>query len=486
MSLTAALGIAQQSLLTTSQRTQVVSRNITDANNPNYSRRNALVSSDAPGSRVVTIQRAANAALFRANIGAVSAYEGQGTVRAGIDMLSQAVNGVGHAMSASTALGSLQEALQLFAASPSSVSIAENALDAARQVIRSLNDGTSAIQAFRVDADMQISLGVGDLNSMLAQFKDVNDQIVAGTQSGRDVTEQLDRRDALLKNISQYVPISTISRAHNDMVITTTTGATLFETVPRTVTFQPTPGYSAGSTGNSIYFDGVPLLGGVGGDTTASGKLAGLLPLRDTVAPTMQAQLDEVARGLVNAFAETGPTGALAPLAGLFTWSGGPGMPAPGMISPGLAGDIRLNAAIDSAQGGNPFVLRDGGANGATYVANTDGNASFTDLLIGYGNGLDAATAFDPMANAGTGISVVAFAAASIGWLEGFRQQAANAEETKSALLTQTASALSNDTGVNIDQEMSLLLELEHSYEASARIIRAVDEMLASLLAAVG
>jgi flagellar hook-associated protein 1 len=32
---------------------------------------------------------------------------------------------------------------------------------------------------------------------------------------------------------------------------------------------------------------------------------------------------------------------------------------------------------------------------------------------------------------------------------------------------------------------MSLLLELEHSYEASARLIRAVDEMLAALLAAV-
>ena len=48
-----------------------------------------------------------------------------------------------------------------------------------------------------------------------------------------------------------------------------------------------------------------------------------------------------------------------------------------------------------------------------------------------------------------------------------------------------TAEALSNDTGVNVDMEMSLLLDLEHSYEASARLIKAVDDMLASLFAAV-
>jgi flagellar hook-associated protein 1 FlgK len=49
-----------------------------------------------------------------------------------------------------------------------------------------------------------------------------------------------------------------------------------------------------------------------------------------------------------------------------------------------------------------------------------------------------------------------------------------------------TAEALSNDTGVNIDQEMSLLLDLEHSYEASARLMKVVDEMLSALIAAVG
>ena len=59
------------------------------------------------------------------------------------------------------------------------------------------------------------------------------------------------------------------------------------------------------------------------------------------------------------------------------------------------------------------------------------------------------------------------------------RKDASSAAEAKEALATRTEEALSNDTGVNVDIEMSLLLDLEHTYEASARLIRAVDDMLA-------
>ncbi|TIU54803.1 MAG: flagellar hook-associated protein FlgK, partial [Mesorhizobium sp.] len=54
------------------------------------------------------------------------------------------------------------------------------------------------------------------------------------------------------------------------------------------------------------------------------------------------------------------------------------------------------------------------------------------------------------------------------------------------ALATRTAEALSNDTGVNVDQEMSLLLDLEHTYQASARMMKTVDDMLDALMNAVG
>ncbi|TIX54487.1 MAG: flagellar hook-associated protein FlgK, partial [Mesorhizobium sp.] len=69
---------------------------------------------------------------------------------------------------------------------------------------------------------------------------------------------------------------------------------------------------------------------------------------------------------------------------------------------------------------------------------------------------------------------------------EGVRQQASTTADAKEALATRTAEALSNDTGVNVDQEMSLLLDLEHTYQASARMMKTVDDMLDALMNAVG
>jgi flagellar hook-associated protein 1 FlgK len=159
-------------------------------------------------------------------------------------------------------------------------------------------------------------------------------------------------------------------------------------------------------------------------------------------------------------------------------------MPPAGTLMDGLAGSISVNAAMDSSRGGDPTRLRDGGANGAAYVVNTAG-ASYADLLIAYSERLDQPSVFDPVAGIATNSSVSSYSSSAVGWFEALRQQASRSAESNEALATRTAEALSNETGVNVDAEMSLLLDLEHSYEASARLIKAVDDMLATLLAAV-
>ncbi|TIR26811.1 MAG: flagellar hook-associated protein FlgK [Mesorhizobium sp.] len=484
MSLSSALSIAQSALLATSKQTSVVSRNVADASNPDYTRRIAVVTSTAPGARMVEIQRTANDLLFRQNLQALSAWSGQSALYDGMDQLDLSVNGVDNASSPSTAIANLQKALQLYATTPSNQNLGTSVVDAAKQVVNSLNSGTKAIQDFRTQADSQLATAVNDLNSLLSQFQDANRAVISGTRSGTDVSDALDQRDALLKKISEYVPVSTFTRGDNDMVITTKDGTTLFETVPRSVTFTPSSGYSAGTPGNTIYIDNVPVSAGTGDNTTADGKLAGLLKLRDGVASTMQSQLDEIARGLITAFAETAPSQPNA--TGLFTWSGAPAIPPAGTLVDGLAGSISVNAAFDPSAGGNPALLRDGGANGVAYVANTGGGASYADLLIGYGNKLDQPMAFDTSTGIAVSSGVSDYAANAIGWFEGVRQQASTNADNKQALAARSAEALSNDTGVNIDQEMSLLLDLEHTYQASAHMMKTVGDMLDSLLAAVG
>ena len=473
MSLTSALGTAQNSLLNTSRQANVVSTNISNAFDPNYSRRLAQTFSMVPGSRVIAITRQANESLFRQNLSAMSAFTGQNHLIEGMERLNMAVNGHEHMTSPATLIGKLQDALQLYSSNPSNRNLAESAVEAARSVVSSLNSGSREIQSLRADMDRQISTAVSDLNTLLGQFERVNTEVINGTRMGRDVSDALDQRDGLLKKISEYVSISTMTRGANDMVITTGDGATLFETVPRKVSFEPTLAYFAGSTGNAIRVDGVPVVAGAGANTTAAGKLAAMIQIREDVTVKMQAQLDEIARSLIHSFAE-------APgVAGLFE---APGYPYPGnTLMDGLAGSIRVNPDYNSQTGGNPEALRDG----ATLNLNPDGHASFAEALLGYLDQFEEPRDFDQEAGLFASGTLLNFSTQAIGWLEGNRYAAAMASENKTALHMRTEQALSNATGVNIDQEMAMLLDLEHSYAASARMLQAVNDMLATLMNAV-
>ncbi|MCY1295903.1 flagellar hook-associated protein FlgK [compost metagenome] len=77
------------------------------------------------------------------------------------------------------------------------------------------------------------------------------------------------------------------------------------------------------------------------------------------------------------------------------------------------------------------------------------------------------------------------FATGSVGWLEQTRKTASTADDNKQAMLARTQEALSKQTGVSIDEELSLLLDLEQSYKASAKLVSTVDAMMAALMEAV-
>ena len=482
MSLSTALNTAQNSLLNAQRQTGVVSRNIANWQNPDYARRSAQLTSLAPGSRVAEIRRATDAALFKQNITALSGWTAQSTLITGLDQLNLSVNGVDNVGSAANMLGKLQEAMQLYSATPSNRTLAENAVEMARQMVRTLNDGTQTIQHFRADMDSQVAIAVKDLNSLLSDFEKANNEIIRATTSGREALDAFDRRDGILKQIAELVPISTIGRANNDIMIVTADGTTLFESVPRHVSFEAQSAFGPATAGNRVLVDGVPISPAVGANTTAGGKIAATVQLRDTYASGMQAQLDEVARGLITAFSETDPADATDVRAGLFTWTGGPDLPPANAVHTGLAGMISLNALVDPQKpGGNAEKLRDG----IEFAFNPDSNASYNGLLIGFIGELDKP---QDLVAAGGNVqrtSLMTFSTGVVSWLEDARKTADSAAETKSALIIRTSEALSNITGVNIDEEMALMMELEQSYAASAKLMQMIDEMLKTLLSVV-
>jgi flagellar hook-associated protein 1 FlgK len=306
---------------------------------------------------------------------------------------------------------------------------------------------------------------------------------------GSDITDLLDSRDNILQQLSAQIGITTTTGANNDMSISTDSGVTLFQETARTVSFTPTTTYTASTTGNSVMVDGVPVTGVNSPMPITSGALAGLSTLRDVTAVTYQNQLDQIAGGLINDFAESDQTGSGAPTqSGLFTYSGASSaLSIPISISnmTGLAGEIQIAPSVDPTQGGSATLLRDGGiANSSgtsTYTYNTIGAASYTTRLDSLITAMSQTQTFGSSGQILTSASLSSYANASLGWLDAQQQTASNAKDYQSTLLSSAATALSNGTGTSLDTEMSKMLDLENTYSASAKLMSTINDMYTAL-----
>lgn len=514
MSLSSALGSAKATFNNVGTQTDITSKNIANVSNANYVKRTAMISTTTYGATVATVARAQNEGLFRQTIASSSLYSGQNTLLDGLTDIKSIYGGNNYEAAPATYLTELLKNLQTYAGKPDDAAAAATVVSSAQDVATSIKSAADQIQTMRADIDKQLTLLTDELNELLAQFQTVNTAVTNATALGRDANDALDTRDTLLKRISEIVGVNVVVRPNNDLALYTTQGITLFETVPRTVSFSAKSSYdpttTAGNTGNAVTIDAVKVQAGTGGNTTATGAIAALLQLRDDTIPVMQTQLDELARSLIEAFAESPASPATSPvLPGLFTWNGatvpssaaptsGNTSAIPTTYTPGLANLLQVNKEVVILEGGDPKKLRDGGINKGdpsgtpalatdAYVNNTAGvngapAAGYSDLIKARIDALGADMSFSTSTQIETQSSILEFASNSMGWLEQVRKAAVNADESKAAMYQRLNEAYSNNTGVSLDEELSLLLDIEQSYKAAAKLVATVDEMLTALL----
>jgi flagellar hook-associated protein 1 FlgK len=491
MSLTAALDSARASLMASGIQSSTISRNIAGASAAGYSRKIAVLDNlPGAGVYVAAIQRAASSGLYNNVLVATSSSAKQNAIYDGLQKIASAtVDDTELDQSPTAQLNALKKALQQYANAPDNTTLAQAAVTSAKDMATALNQATQTVQSVREGADADMKTSVQNINQLLTQFQTVNTEIMKGTVSGDDITDYLDQRDNIVSQLSQELGVTMSLRPNGDAALYTDSGVVLFDKSARTVSFTATNVYTPGTTGNAVYIDGVPVTGANSVMPLKSGKLAGLAQLRDNDTVTYQSQLDEVARGLINAFKESdqSPVPTLADRPGLFTYPGAPAMPASATVSVGLAGSITVAASVDPALGGNPNLLRDGAISGnPAYRYNTAGNAGYSVRLQQLIGNMDASQPFDATTQGKPSGSLIDFASSSTSWIENQRKTADSNVSYQKTLLDRSTAALSNVSGVNMDDEMSLMLQVERTYSASSKIISTVDEMLQSLLAAVG
>jgi len=499
MTLSSAFSIINSAFASNAAQSAIISSNISNANTPGYAREIANVLTNSyGGSDVASVTREANSALLEQVNASTSQAASAQALANGLTTLAQTVSDSASSSSTSGStqngnspsamLANLQDALTTYEASPSDASAGQAVVTAASDLASSLNSGAATVQQVREQADSGMASAVSTINSLLNQFSQVDGTIVSGLATGANVSSAEDTRDTILTQLSQQIGISAVANPNGSTSIYTDSGVTLYQSgVVNALSFTPTATYTASTTGNAVTVDGVAITGASSPMPIQSGALAGLTDLRDTVAPEYQAQLDQLAGGLVNAFAESDQsttTPGLPSLPGLFTYSGATSLPATTDMT-GLAASIEVNPAVDPSQGGDVSLLQNGGINGSNYTYNTTDSAGYTGRIQQMIGATTATQSFDPSAGLGSSDSLSDYANASVSWLQAQNQQASNQADYQNSLVTQATGALSNATGVSLDTEMTNMLNIENTYTTTAKLLTTVNDMFSSLLAAV-
>lgn len=205
----------------------------------------------------------------------------------------------------------------------------------------------------------------------------------------------------------------------------------------------------------------------------AGGSLSANFAVRDELAPAAQANLDGLARDLVERFQAAGVDPTLASgAAGLFTDRGAAFDPADEV---GLSARLQINAAADPAEGGALWRLRDG------LGAATQGASGDATLLRGLRTALITESA-PASASLDTGpISLSALASTITSWAA---QDRVTVEDQLTFAQSRATTLQEQEQrhGVDTDQELQNLLLIEQSYTANARVIQTIDDMLATLM----
>lgn len=303
--------------MTASQRgIDVVSRNIANQGTPGYHRQSIVIEETAYGTsaqvRASTLSRAFSEALEKQHLVAVSQTSYHDVRASFLDRLQMHLGQPGDTNSLDTLYAGFENALQSLATNPNDVTTRAGVLNAAQQLAEQLNGLTGAVQEMRREAESQISNGVAELNRQLTQLADINTRILDLSQDQTARLSLMDERDRLVGAISEKIDVRTTYRQDGTVALMTESGVGILDVEPSQFGFK-----SGGALNSNALFDSDPAKSGVGQLTLrtpsglevdlasqnliSSGRLAGLIELRDKTLVDTQNQLDEIAAALAQA-----------------------------------------------------------------------------------------------------------------------------------------------------------------------------------------
>lgn len=457
MGIYSTLNIGRDAILTQQRAIEVTGHNIANVNTPGYSRQRLVLTPKDPiptwagqmgtGVQGIEVERIVDYYLgdqINSSAQDLARWEAQRDTLERVEVVLDETTGYG----LNDAMSEFWNAWQDLASNPSGNTQRSLLVGVSENLSNTFNRIYSGLEEIRNDIDSSMSDAVTEINSLATQIADLNDNIELVEASGQNPNDYRDERDQLLKELSELIDFTSSEASNGVVTVTLGDGNNL-------VSSAGASSLVANDTDADGFLDiswssapGVAINSSISG-----GKLKGWLEVRDVIVPDYQSRLETLAttlRDQVNTEHIAGygldgtqnnffdPTGTLA--AGTFS------------VNPTISTDVSKIAAGDtSASGDNKTAIRIAGLqNNLTMSAST---ATFDD----YYNSL--------VSDVGMKVN-----------------DADNNYEYQSSMSEQLDNYRESISGVSLDEEMVNLIKFQHAYNAAAKLITTVDELMDALM----
>lgn len=502
MSLSTSLNNALSGLVASSRAADVVSSNVANAMTEGYGVRGldlgALTSGrDGSGVRVLGVVRDSDPVLTGQRRSADAAMARSGEQAAFLRRLEGIIGLADDPSSLSARLAEFEARLVDAANGPQDEVRLGAAVEAAEGLAQGLRDASVGVQTERERADSAIGATVSKINQSLAGIVDINRKILSTQDGSGDLAALLDAQAKLVDQLSPLVSVETRRDANGALQVFSSGGEVLVDRRAAVLEFQSTPVIEPTMIHGDSILSGITIKGrdipfDVARPQLGGGELEALFSIRDAWGPDAQAQLDGIARNLVERFEmstfDTTRTPFTPPAfptdAGLFTDNGGPigaAIDADPLAEQGLASRVSVNDQVrPSAANGDVRRLRDGlyfdYTSPLPHPATGDPTnlSAQIDLLSDARTVTSGGFSSSPRSMARLLSDHVAMTAQA---RQGADLAEANRVSVHGALRQQELTR-----GVDTDAEMQNLLRIEQIYAANARVVQAAEAMLDELM----
>lgn len=462
------MDVGKRSLMNSQTALQTVSHNIANKSTEGYSRQRVDQQSNVPvgqgrlrigmGARASSVSRTNNQFLEKQ-----IEKEGNnfGEKQAAADMLMRVEQVYNEQMNKglNKYLGEFFNAFRELSNNPESLAIRSVLKESADNLSKDFVRVDSQLKSIQDEGDFQLTTLVNDVNEITREIATLNEKIQMVEMNANEANDERDRRDLLVKKLSEMVNIRYAESDSGALTITAGNTAVIVSGHSQLdLIATPTQGKDGKREGNVEIFYKSSNAGKPTNITEqiTSGKIGGILKVRDKTVNGLINKMDRLAYTVAKGVNEAHGLGY-----NVYNQKAGKFFDLQGGIK-GAASRMKVNQEIQ--QDVNRIAA------GASMNSPGDNRVANVISAMQYNKVLDGNNTFDD------------FYRNIVGQLGTQINRANNDVKTQDDIVKQLSNIRESISGVSLDEETAKMIEYQKTYDASARLIKTADEMMDTVL----